>query len=125
MRKNDDFEKYTIINPDPTLKNNLMAFGLECDKGWYPLIYELLDKIQAIVDSNPEYKDLQVVQIKEKFGSLRMYLNYDPKEISDLIDEYERKSYVICEICGSNGVKRVNYGWYKTLCDKCYENWIR
>ena len=60
--------KYTIIDPDPTLQNNLMAFEFETGKGWFPMIMELMDKIQDIVDVNPEYKDLRVAQVKEKFG---------------------------------------------------------
>ena len=117
--------KYTIIDPDPTLQNNLMAFAFETGEGWYPMIMELMDKIQDIVDANPEYKDLRVVQIKEKFSGLRVYMNYDPEEIDDLIDEYEKKSYHICEVCGEDGKERENRHWYKTLCDKHYEEWIK
>ena len=43
-------KKYSICKPDPTLKNNLLAFGFECNRGWLPLIYELLDKLQVIED---------------------------------------------------------------------------
>jgi hypothetical protein len=81
MKNESILNKYSIINPDPTLRNNLMAFGIEAEKGWYPLIIELLDKIQSIVDANPEYIDLQVVQIKEKFGSLRVYLIMIPLKL--------------------------------------------
>lgn len=119
------YKKYTIIEPDPTLQNNLMAFGFECGEGWYSLIYELLDKIQAIVNNNPDYKDLRVVQIKEKFAGLRVYLNYDSKEVDDLIDEYEKRSYETCEICGEFGKERDIGHWYKTLCDKHFEERIK
>jgi len=117
--------KYTIIDPDPMLQNNLMAFGFECDKGWHPMIVELMDKIQDIVDANPEYSDLRVVQVKEKFAGLRVYMNYDPKEIDDLIDEYEKRSYITCEVCGMEGKEREDRHWHKTLCDKHYEEWIK
>lgn len=113
-------KKYTIIDPDPTLTNNLMAFGFECGQGWHSMIIELLDKIQTIVDNNPDYKDLKVVQIKEKFAGLRIYLNYEPEEISNLIKDYEQRSYKICEICGNEGKERDVGHWYKTLCDECY-----
>ena len=45
---------YTFIRPDPYLQNNLMAFGFECGTGWHPLIIELFDKLQEIIDKNPE-----------------------------------------------------------------------
>jgi len=116
---------YTIINVDPTLQNNLMAFGFECDKGWHPMIIELLDKIQDMVNNNPEeYLDLRIMQIKEKFGGLRVYTNFYDEDIELLLSEYEEKSNTICEICGRPGELRENHFWLKTLCDKCNEKWF-
>lgn len=111
-------KKYTIIKPDPTLQNNLMAWGFMCDAGWHPMIHELLDKIQAIVDR--EGYDFRVTEIKEKFGGLRVYMDCETEEISRLIREYEQKSFSICEVCGESGKTRDLNGWYKTLCNKCY-----
>lgn len=117
----DCLKKYTIIQPDPTLRNNLMVFGFEIGEGWMSLVIELLDKIQHLVDNNPEYSGLQVIQVKEKFAQLRVYLNYYYKEIEDLIEEYTEKSVHICELCGETGETRNLHGWYMTLCDKHYE----
>ena len=111
-------KKYTIINPDPTLRDNLMAFGFMCGEGWYPLIEELLDKIQDIVDKNGY--DFQVTQIKEKYGTLRVYMSAETNEISDLIQEYEQKSAKTCEVCGKEGTLRNDGGWYVTRCDECF-----
>lgn len=117
----ENIKKYTIIEPDPTLKTNLMAFGFDCGAGWHPMIYELLDKIQDIVDANPEYKDIRVTQIKEKFGGLRVYLNFEPDDIWTLIDEYQEKSFNICEECGAeNSEMRIIHGWFTILCDACF-----
>jgi formylmethanofuran dehydrogenase subunit E len=118
-------KQYGIIRPDPTLQSNLMAFGYECNDGWYSLIEELLDKIQAIVDKTPEIKDLEVLQIKEKYASLRVYLSYETDEISDLIEEYTKKSTITCEVCGEPGSVREDRHWYKTLCHKHFEEWIK
>ncbi len=51
------------INPDPTMKNNLMAFGWECLEGWYPLIQELIDILVKI-----DKPDFELLQVKEKYG---------------------------------------------------------
>ena len=118
---NDYSKKYTIIKPDPDLKNNLMAFGFDIGKGWMPLLIEMLDKIQMLVNNKPEYADVEIVQVKEKFAQLRVYLNYYYKEIEDLIEEYTEKSVHICELCGETGETRNLHGWYMTLCDKHYE----
>jgi len=114
-------KKYSIIEPDPTLRNNLMAFGFEVGDGWRPLVIELLDKIQKIVDNNQEYSELRVLQIKSKYASLRVYLNYYFEEIEKLIDEYEEKSIYICEVCGEIGKTRDINHWYTVLCDKHYQ----
>jgi hypothetical protein len=116
----DCLKKYTIIQPDPTLRNNLMVFGFEIGEGWMSLVIELLDKIQHLVDNNPEYSGLQVIQVKEKYGELCVYLNYYYKEIEDIIDEYEEKSCYICEECGEKGEIRNINNWYTALCDKHY-----
>lgn len=95
-----------------------ISFGFECNKGWYPMIMELIEKI-AKLDTD---KELRIFQIKEKFGGLRFYIEGGTsKEIYDLIDEYEKKSYSICEICGDEGHVRSDLSWIRTLCDKHYD----
>lgn len=109
-------KQYTIIKPDPTLKNNLMAFGFMCGKGWYPLIIELLDKLQAIEDR--DQKGLEVLEVKEKFGTLRVYTSYATDEIFDLINKYEKKSETTCEVCGKDGTLYSDHGRLKTRCEE-------
>jgi hypothetical protein len=104
-----------IIDPDPTLQNNLMAFGRECDSGWNKLIDELIEKLNKL----PE--EIHVLQIKEKWGLLRFYIDTYSLESTALIDEYETISGKTCEICGKKGrVKDIGGRWYKTVCLKHY-----
>jgi hypothetical protein len=97
-----------------------MCFGFEVGDGWEPLIRELSEKIYPIVQAynssleNDDYK-FAVVQVKEKFGGLRYYVNLYTEEIGNIISEYESMSYHICETCGKPG-KVVGYDWYVTLC---------
>ena len=121
----DCLKKYTIIQPDPTLRNNLMVFGFEIGEGWMSLVIELLDKSQHLVDNNPEYSGLQVIQVKEKYGALCVYLNYYYTEIEELIEEYEEKSCYICEVCGEKGEIRNINNWYTALCDKHYAEYSK
>ena len=114
-------KKYTFISPDPTLQSNLMAFGYEIGDGWLLLLEELFDKIQKLVDNNPLYNSLEIVQVKEKYGELRVYTNAYWEVVEDLIDEYTRKSKTICEWCGKKDKLRDDNGWYTTLCKKCHE----
>ena len=58
------------------IHNIYQAWGCECSKGWYSLINELC---QAITERyaedgiSSEGIDLEVLQIKEKFATLRFY----------------------------------------------------
>jgi hypothetical protein len=75
--------------------------------GWAPLI-------DAIYDRLPE--DAHVLQVKEKWGGLRFYVD-GTKELLDFIDEMEARSLEICEVCGQPGRPREG-GWVRTLCDE-------
>lgn len=116
-------KEYTFIRSDPTLQNNLMAFGFECGEGWYPLIIECFDELQEIVDNNPEFENFEIVQVKEKYGQLTIYSGYSWDIFDDILDEYMEKSLHVCEWCGTleNVDMKVWHGWYSTLCDNCFE----
>lgn len=95
----------------------LEGFSLEFDPGWDQIVLDLARELDEI---DPEW---QPVQIKEKFGGLRCYLDsgnmsddvYDA--VSDAVERAERRASRTCEICGSPGELR-NGGWMKTLCDE-------
>jgi len=96
------------------LKTPYELFGWEIRKGWEPLVKELIDRLKKETDWDGE-----ITQIKEKFGGLRFYIGKGSKPIWDLIDEYEKKSYEICEDCGKPGKLRTEGRyWIRTLCDE-------
>ena len=97
-------------------------FGFECGDGWYKLLAELCRKIDEHAKKNPDIKkDFRVLQVKEKFGTLRFYATVGDKKIDEWIEEAEETSGRICEVCGAVGEMRTIGGWYMTLCDKCME----
>jgi hypothetical protein len=57
-------------------------------------------------------------QVKEKFGTLRFYLDNGTQEMYKLVREAERESAETCEDCGQRGEWRQG-GWVRTLCDDC------
>lgn len=57
-----------------------------------------------------------VVQVKEKFGGLRFYVNAATDKHWNYITFAENMSYKICEVCGSPG-KRYTDGWHTVLCE--------
>lgn len=60
----------------------------------------------------------QIMQIKEKFGTLRWYDLSAPKSVHDIIDKYEALSYHTCVNCGKPATK-ISTGWICPYCDDC------
>ena len=61
---------------------------------------------------------LQFVQVKEKYGTLRLYTNYVDDYIDGVINMAEMMSSVTCEVCGIPG-RQTTGGWVRTLCVRC------
>ena len=107
------FKKYPKLfrQVDLPVEQSLMSFGIECGDGWYELIDDLCSKLQ--------HYDVEAVQVKEKFGTLRFYLDYYPEGVDQLVEEAEERSSTICEYCGKSG-RTVNIGnWLYTVCEEC------
>ena len=113
------YHKYfTICDLEP-----LYLFGIEHYYGWDKILEPIFKKISELF--TPE--EISISQIKEKFGTLRFYVDYtdykkidDKKydELNETIRKAEELSAVTCEICGEPG-KTVGDFWLKTVCDKC------
>lgn len=123
-------------------KKSELNFGFECGKGWFALIeavcavaYERLRDIEWRLEvykqgSAAEYERLQkereeaikdlpsFLQIKEKFGTLRIYVGGATAEVHGAISAAEFLSASTCEHCGCKGM-RWNIGWIHALCRPC------
>ena len=84
--------------------------------GWKQLI---LDCDREMSEINPDYT---ILQIKEKFGGLRYYVE-GHSDLFDIEEKYERLSFQICEECGSKLEVTTNrsngFSWIKTYCKEC------
>lgn len=78
--------------------------------GWRPLVARAVAAIEAA--------GYQVEQVKEKFGTLRIY--YMGTGVPE-VDEAERESGRVCEVCGEPGRMRKRNHWLMTRCDECFE----
>lgn len=63
-----------------------MYYGFSCNKGWRFIIENTLEMLSM-------YEGVTIFQIKEKYGSLRIYTNYDYKytKIESMLDYLSRK----------------------------------
>ena len=92
-------------------------------EGWRKLFGEhMCAEIAAILKKANYLDKYRIVQIKEKYGSLRWYDAGVPAEISEelniLIRCYEILSERTCIVCGAPAT-RVTTGWISPYCDNC------
>ena len=102
---------YSYTWADDILPGWRKAFGME-------LCEELKEEL---IRAHYLY-DFRFCQIKEKYGSLRLYSGPVPADsnIYDILDKYERMSETICEECGKPDQTIINYrGWYTCICEEC------
>ena len=99
------------------ITQGLMAFGFECGDGWFPILDQLSADITAL-DSRDGTETI-AVQVKEKWGGLRFYVEVGSDAVFDLIDKAEDKSRGTCEVCGEPGHAHGTM-WVFTMCDKCW-----
>jgi hypothetical protein len=104
---------------DLSEKHNLPnCIGAGVPAQWEPVVSDAILKIQELIDQG---RDIHIRQIKEKFGSLRIYVaGTDWHLCESIIAEAETKCNGICVECGStDDVKRAtkkDSGWLQTLC---------
>lgn len=113
------FDRFDFVYTSGDLREDLMVFGFECDDGWKDILWELCEKIEIELQTTlevPEYP-FRLLQVKEKYGTLRVYSNWETEKIGDLIREAEEKSSRTCEVCGAPGSRSGDF-WIKTLCEK-------
>ena len=78
---------------------------------------ELKEAIHKCKDKTYRSK-FRIVDIKEKFGTLRVYVNLCSDEVDRVIQKYEYISQYVCVTCGEDAVKKTT-GWICPYCEKC------
>jgi hypothetical protein len=133
--QNQLFEKYPHLftNKDKDIMSSCMAWGIECNNGWYDIISSVCWMIKQHEDNDrwqtefkqktdSEYKSdyfpVKFDQVKEKYGGLRMYFSGGDEYVEGLVSMAEAISYKTCEVCGNKGESNKS-GWISTLCDVC------
>ena len=101
------------------VKTCYRLFGVECGEGWYSLIKPIIDYIEEYNKDKSDDDKIVIMQIKEKFGGLRIYTNFHTNELYDMINHAENESYNICEMCGSREDMGQTTGWITSICRTC------
>lgn len=98
-------------------ETSVSLFGVECGPGWY----DILDRLCGELIGMAKNDGLQlpcVLQIKEKFGTLRFYIDRGSEEMDARIHKAEVESSTVCELCGEPGERTIIDGWFSTVCQR-------
>lgn len=111
------------MSPTPHRMDDLLS---QAPEGWHKLVSELLDALGDV----PEWRSEYVLQIKSKFGGLRVYYaagklaTHAQSRVDALIRKAEVRADKTCENCGAtDDVQRRQKhpgGWLITSCDACW-----
>jgi hypothetical protein len=121
-----DFNDFRVKYPNAFITDNapysFRMFGFECGAGWKNLLEPVFKQIhennveKLLKSQNGETFFTQIRQVKEKYGTLRFYVDCGSDELYSLISEAEDKSAETCEQCGGPAKLR-GHGWYYTACE--------
>lgn len=127
MNENEDYDAFAkrMEETYPKMFGGRYG-GFAVSRGWWPILERLCANIQSHIDWKQEQKEkydrgegcaqVEVAQIKEKFGGLRFYYNGGDEAISGMVRMAESWASIACEECGAIGTRRSG-GWIRTLCD--------
>lgn len=113
-----------LPNKFPRVFSQPLTWGFEHGDGWAHLIATLCERLDTILQDDPN-ATVNVLQVKEKFGGLRFYyrlVSADGQmaaQVREAVDLAEAASTNICESCGRPGELQSAGGWYSTKCSLC------
>lgn len=87
----------------PELFSSTHLREVACLPGWLNLIDELCRTLQIHLDTHPDVTQVQVLQVKEKFGGLRFYFFGGDATCHEAVAAAAERSLSTCEVCGRSG----------------------
>lgn len=123
MRKENDellCQRYPeiFIERHLPVTKSCMGRGFECGDGWFNIIDAFCARVKWDVDQG--YMPPVVVrQVKEKFGTLRIYYTGGNELTAGLKEMAEAISECTCEACGYPAQQSNDSRWVMTLCQAC------
>jgi hypothetical protein len=111
--------KFDLRSKWPVLAEVILEHG----PGWHGVLDKMLTSME---EAGFDEKRDKITQIKEKFGTIRVYVSFD-QSLDGGIERMERirkamneadKSARTCETCGKSGHLVVTEGWIMSRCEE-------
>ena len=94
------------------------TYEISIGDGWMPLVRNLAGYLRDMA-ADARQPPPRALQVKEKFGGLRYYVDHPTDEQARVIQFAEMLSFSVCEHCGTMAGVAVEGGWRKALCQRC------
>lgn len=91
----------------------------ELPEGWLRLFLLYCKAIRPLLVDSNQIEKFRFSQVKEKYGSMRLYSFCYPEEMRDVEWLYSGYSEFVCQRCGRMA-KMSTIGWIEQLCLDCY-----
>jgi hypothetical protein len=109
-----EYDKECLNNFDSYLKKKRSYDTTSSDSDIKRGLETTLKKYEQLMEEAMEQLP-KIVQVKEKFGTLRLYIDNGNRVSNAIVNYAELMSEVTCEKCGDAGIT-YETGWHKTLC---------
>lgn len=124
MTDKELLERYPFLRVDPeynyidTPEELYSEEGLYIPKGWRDLFLKCCEELRDELIKINKLDEFKINQLKEKYGSMRIYTNISDPTINDIINRYEIISQFTCCKCGKIATVETT-GWICPYCDEC------
>ena len=129
LRNKKLVKRYPWIAPVDWFGNRVKEYSFtmydDIPIGWKRAFGKImLEEYRKVLIRHHYLKDFQWVQVKEKFGTLRLYSNGAPEDVLALESKYDYISGFFCISCGRMNSPILTDGWIEPLCEECYNKRI-
>lgn len=107
------FDNQVLLALHPALLRDIDT--IDCGDGWFGLLDALCTRLQFHTDHG-DGPQVRVVQVKEKFGTLRFYVDDADRFQRGMIDLAQALSARTCEVCGAPGQVNSRGGAFAARC---------
>lgn len=123
QRKNYDLcMKYPILLPRDDSEFQYEYTMLDFfPSGWQKAFGEQwAQEVQEVIYKMPidAKESAYIMDIKEKWGQLRVFLSVCSEELEEVLKKYEKLSESVCFQCGKSKTEGFG-GWFSYLCNDC------
>jgi hypothetical protein len=100
QKTNELYEKFPHLYRERTapLESSHMAWGFQCENGWYKIIYEMSKKIDKISIEGVHAPAISLVSRHED-GTLYVAVSNITPPVADIITSATEQSRLTCEFC--------------------------